>query len=110
VLLYPGFWRLARRLGGRGLAELVRATSRRRFLAEARRLVPALRLGDLAPAPAGVRAQAVGRDGQLVDDFLVLPGERSLHVLNAPSPAATSCLPIGEHVASLATELLEANG
>jgi L-2-hydroxyglutarate oxidase len=106
VLLYPGFWRLARRLGGRGVAELVRATSRRRFLAEARRLVPALRLEHLAPAPAGVRAQAVDREGRLVDDFLVLQGERSLHVLNAPSPAATSCLPIGEHLAASTAERL----
>jgi L-2-hydroxyglutarate oxidase len=106
VLLFPGFWRLARRLGGRGLAELVRATSRRRFLAEARRLVPALSLADLVPAPAGVRAQAVDRHGGLVDDFLILAGERSLHVLNAPSPGATSCLPIGEHVARLTVEAL----
>ena len=106
ALLYPGFWRLVRRLGGRGIAELVRATSRRRFLAEARRLVPSLSLADLLPAPSGVRAQAVDRAGRLVDDFLVLPAERSLHVLNAPSPAATSCLPIGEHLAALAIEAL----
>ena len=99
VLGYGGFWRLAARLGGKGVAELLRATSRRRFLAEARRLVPELSLADLLPAPAGVRAQAVDRTGNLVDDFLVLSGERSLHVLNAPSPAATSCLPIGEHLA-----------
>jgi L-2-hydroxyglutarate oxidase len=106
TLLYPGFWRLARRLGGRGIAELLRATSKRRFVAEARRLVPALRGADLTGAPSGVRAQAVARDGALVDDFLVVPGERSLHVLNAPSPAATSCLPIGDHLARLAAERL----
>jgi (S)-2-hydroxyglutarate dehydrogenase len=99
VLGFGGFWRLVGRLGGRGFAELLRATSRRRFLADARRLVPALRLDDLVPAPAGVRAQAVDRAGALVDDFLVADGDRSLHVLNAPSPAATSCLPIGEHLA-----------
>ena len=105
VLGYGGFWRMARRLGGRGVAELLRATSRRRFLAEARRLLPALGAGDLLPAPSGVRAQAVDREGRLVDDFLVVRGERSLHVLNAPSPAATSCLPIGEHLAALAAEV-----
>lgn len=99
VLRFGGSWRLAARLGGKGVAELLRATSKMRFLAEARRLVPALRCADLLPAPAGVRAQAVDRAGNLVDDFLVLAGERSLHVLNAPSPAATSCLPIGEHLA-----------
>src|SRR6185436_19691195 len=106
VLGFGGFWRLAARLGGKGVAELLRATSKRRFLAEARRLVPALALADLVPAPAGVRAQAVDRAGNLVDDFLVLPGERSLHVLNAPSPAATSCLPIGEHLASQVAAML----
>jgi len=106
VLGFGGFWRLAARLGGKGVAELLRATSKRRFLAEARRLVPALALADLVPAPAGVRAQAVDRAGNLVDDFLVLPGERSLHVLNAPSPAATSCLPIGEHLAAQVTAVL----
>ena len=58
----------------------------------------------LAPLSAG--AQAVDREGRLVDDFLVVAGERSLHVLNAPSPAATSCLPIGEHLAGLAAERL----
>jgi (S)-2-hydroxyglutarate dehydrogenase len=101
TLSYPGFWRLAARLGGLGLAELVRATSRRRFLAAARRLVPALAADDLVRAPAGVRAQALDRQGRLVDDFLVVAGEASLHVLNAPSPAATSCLPIGDHLAEL---------
>jgi (S)-2-hydroxyglutarate dehydrogenase len=100
VLRFGGFWRLAARLGGKGVAELLRATSKRRFLAEARRLLPALTLDDLLRAPAGVRAQAVDRAGNLVDDFLVLGAERSLHVLNAPSPAATSCLPIGEHLAA----------
>jgi (S)-2-hydroxyglutarate dehydrogenase len=101
TLTYPGFWRLASRLGGLGIAELVRATSRRRFLVAARRLVPALAAADLEPAPAGVRAQALDREGRLVDDFLVVGGEASLHVLNAPSPAATSCLPIGDHLAEL---------
>jgi L-2-hydroxyglutarate oxidase len=106
VLGYGGFWRMARRLGRRGFAELLRAASKRRFLAAARRLVPALAAEDLLPAPAGVRAQAVDPAGNLVDDFLVVAGERSLHVLNAPSPAATSCLPIGDHLAALAAERL----
>jgi len=106
VLRFGGFWRLAGRLGGKGVAELLRATSKRVFLADARRLVPALELDDLLPSPAGVRAQAVDRAGKLVDDFLVLPGERSLHVLNAPSPAATSCLPIGEHLAAQVAAML----
>lgn len=106
VLRFGGFWRLTARLGGKGVAELLRATSKRVFLADARRLVPALRLDDLLPSPAGVRAQAVDAAGNVVDDFLVLPGERSLHVLNAPSPAATSCLPIGEHLAEQVAAML----
>jgi L-2-hydroxyglutarate oxidase len=106
VLLYGGFWKMARRLGRQGVAELLRATSKTRFLADARRLLPALERDDLVRAPAGVRAQAVDREGRLVDDFLIVPGERSLHVLNAPSPAATSCLPIGEHLAEMAAGML----
>jgi L-2-hydroxyglutarate oxidase len=72
--------------------------SRRVFLDDLRRLVPGLSLADLAPGGAGVRAQALGRDGQLVDDFLLLETPRALHILNAPSPAATSCFAIADHL------------
>lgn len=96
---YPGMWRLARRHLGTGVDEVRRSLSRRRFAASLARLVPDVTTEDLVPAPAGVRAQAVGRDGALLDDFLLLHHERQLHVLNAPSPAATSSLEIARRIA-----------
>lgn len=95
---YPGFWRLARRHLGYGLTEVRRSLSRRRFAAALARLVPEVTPADLVNSPAGVRAQAIARDGSLVDDFLLVPGERQMHVLNAPSPAATSSLEIARHI------------
>jgi (S)-2-hydroxyglutarate dehydrogenase len=95
---YPGMWRLARRHLGTGVDEVRRSLSRRRFAASLARLVPGVTTEDLVPAPAGVRAQAVGRDGALLDDFLLLRHERQLHVLNAPSPAATSSLEIARRI------------
>ncbi|MDX6548525.1 MAG: (S)-2-hydroxyglutarate dehydrogenase, partial [Gaiellales bacterium] len=72
------------------------------FVAAAARYVPELRAGDVLPGPAGVRAQAVGRDGRLVDDFVFSHSDRALHVRNAPSPAATSSLAIARHIADQA--------
>jgi (S)-2-hydroxyglutarate dehydrogenase len=100
VLSYPGFWRLARRHARTGVAELVRSVSRRSFAAALSRLVPGITAADLVAAPAGVRAQAVGADGALLDDFVVQTAPRQVHVLNAPSPAATSALEIARHVAA----------
>jgi L-2-hydroxyglutarate oxidase len=97
---WPGTWRVARRWWRVGLRELRTAASARAFAAEARRYVPELRRADLLPGPNGVRAQAVGRDGSLVDDFVFSQTERTLHVRNAPSPGATSSLAIAEHVVS----------
>jgi (S)-2-hydroxyglutarate dehydrogenase len=99
TLTYPGFWRLALRHWREGAAEVWRSASPRAFLAAVRRLVPDLREGDLVRAGAGVRAQAVTSDGRLVDDFLLEEHGRVLHVLNAPSPAATASLPIGAEIA-----------
>jgi L-2-hydroxyglutarate oxidase len=95
---YPGLWRLARRHLRTGATEAVRSLSRRRFAASVARLVPELTAGDLMPTHAGVRAQAVRPDGGLVDDFLVMTRARQVHLLNAPSPAATSALEIARHV------------
>jgi L-2-hydroxyglutarate oxidase len=106
-LAFPGFWRM---IGGHwrmGLAEMRRAGSRRAFVQALRRLVPELRDQDLRPAPAGVRAQAVDRSGALVDDFRIERAPGMVHVLNAPSPAATASLAIGEVIAGLALEALE---
>ncbi len=99
VVGYPGFWRLARRHWLSGVAEIRRGASRRAFAAALARLVPAVRPADLERAGSGVRAQAVEPSGELVDDFRMVEGERSLHVLNAPSPAATAALAIGRLLA-----------
>jgi L-2-hydroxyglutarate oxidase len=99
TLAFPGFWRMAPRHARVAWSEYRRAFSRARFVASLRRLVPALRDADVRPAGCGVRAQALGRDGRLLDDFVFVEAERMLHVLNAPSPAATASLAIGREIA-----------
>jgi len=99
LLSYPGFWRFAARHWRLGLAEMGRSWSRTQFVHALQKLVPAVRAEDLVEGGSGVRAQAVDRKGQLVSDFLFAEGERSLHVLNAPSPAATASLAIGRVIA-----------
>jgi L-2-hydroxyglutarate oxidase LhgO len=96
---YPGFRRMARKYWRMGAAEIVRSFSRHRFADAVRRLVPEIRDEDLQPAEAGIRAQAVTPAGGLVDDFLFSRHGRVLHVLNAPSPAATAAFPIGRELA-----------
>lgn len=106
VLTHPGAWRLARRHWRYGAGEVRRSLSKRAFTEAVRRLLPEVDERDLVPAPAGVRAQAVGRDGGLVDDFLIQRAPHTVHVLNAPSPAATAALPIGREVADRVLGLL----
>lgn len=106
TLAWPGSWRIARRHWRYGAGELRRSASKRAFTDAVRRLVPAVEPADMVPAEAGVRAQAVLRDGTLVDDFLIREGVRAVHVLNAPSPAATASLPIGREIARRALALL----
>jgi L-2-hydroxyglutarate oxidase len=96
---FPGFWRMARAQWRNGLAEIRRSLSRARFLESLQTLVPALRDDDIERCGSGVRAQAVGTDGRLIDDFFVQSAPGMLHVLNAPSPAATASLAIGREVA-----------
>jgi 2-hydroxyglutarate dehydrogenase len=98
TLGWPGTWRMARRWWRTGLAEIRGAVSRRALAAQAARYVPELTAADLLPGPSGVRAQAVARDGTLVDDFRVSTTARALHVRNAPSPAATASLAIARLV------------
>lgn len=98
-LAFPGTWKLLRKHWLAGLGELRTSVMRRAYLAALNRYVPAVALADLAERHAGVRAQAVARDGRLIDDFLLLDGPNSLHVCNAPSPAATSAFPIGACIA-----------
>lgn len=99
TLAYPGSWQIARRHWKYGVGELYRSLSRRAFTRAVRRLLPDVTAEDLIPAPAGVRAQALLPDGTLVDDFLFKESPRMVHVLNAPSPAATASLAIGREVA-----------
>ena len=94
-LRFPGFWRLMAKHVGSGVRELRNSLLKSRYLAECRKYCPSLQLADLTPYRAGIRAQAVLRDGTLVHDFIFEETPRTLHVCNAPSPAATSALPIG---------------
>lgn len=104
---WPGLWKLGAKFWKVGISETARSLSRRRFLAGLRQLVPELPDDCLVPTHAGVRAQAMHRDGTLVDDFLFERAPRQVHVLNAPSPAATAALEIGRIIAD---EALEAVG
>jgi (S)-2-hydroxyglutarate dehydrogenase len=99
TLGYPGLWRLLGRHWRSALTELAGSLWKSRYLEQCRKYCPGLTLEDLEPHPAGIRAQAVLRDGTLVHDFLFAETDRMLHVLNAPSPAATAALPIGRLVA-----------
>lgn len=104
TLLYPGFWRLVSRYWRVAAGEYLRSFSKQRFLGDLQRLLPTLRAEDISPGGAGVRAQAVGPDGRLLDDFHIVETERAVHVLNAPSPAATASLAIGRAVAKRVIE------
>ena len=99
---YPGFWGVARRWWRTGAFEFYRSLSKDAFVRSLRQLVPDLRGDDVERGGAGVRAQAVGPDGALVDDFRIIETPTALHVFNAPSPAATASLTIGEHIATRA--------
>ena len=105
TLAWPGTWRMAARWWRTGIAELRYAASRKAMAEAAAAYVPGIGPQDLLDGPAGVRAQAVGRDGALVDDFVVSTTRRTLHVRNAPSPAATSSLALAELIADGAEEL-----
>lgn len=104
MFTWPGALRLFSKHWKTGLAEFQRSFSKRAFLKALQRIVPELKLEDLVPGGTGVRAQAVARDGTLVDDFRIERAERMIHVLNAPSPAATASLEIGETIAAMATK------
>jgi L-2-hydroxyglutarate oxidase len=101
MLRHRGFWRMAARFWRTGLSEMKRSLSEYSFWDSLRKLVPAVRRSDIMRAGAGVRAQALGPDGKLVDDFHVRTADRMAHVLNAPSPAATASLSVGRSIAGL---------
>ncbi len=106
MVAYPGLWRMAARYWRMGLYEVYRSLSRSAFVRALQRLVPEISPADLEPGGAGVRAQAVEKDGTLVDDFRIVETPKAIHVLNAPSPAATASLAIGRHIADLAVRTL----
>ena len=100
TIFYPGMWKLGRRYFTTGISEMYRSLNNDVFLREILKYIPDITKKDLTPRNAGVRAQAVGKEGSLIDDFVFERKEQSLHVLNAPSPAATASLAIGEHIFS----------
>jgi (S)-2-hydroxyglutarate dehydrogenase len=110
TISWPGTWRMLLRWWRTGVTELRRAAIRSAFVRAAARYVPELRASDVQPAFAGVRAQALARDGRLLDDFVFSHTERALHVRNAPSPAATSALAIARHVADEAGRAFDLGG
>ena len=105
-LSFPGFWRMAAKNWRSGLDEFYRSFSKTAFVRALQRLVPAVQPTDLMPGGSGVRAQAVTREGALVDDFKFVPSDRMLHVLNVPSPAATASLMIGRTIVDTASNTL----
>ncbi|MCA0992250.1 L-2-hydroxyglutarate oxidase [Pseudalkalibacillus hwajinpoensis] len=99
VLAFEGFWKMAGSNMKEGLKEMGRSFHRKSFVKSLQRLVPEIQEEDVVPTHSGVRAQALLKNGQLVDDFFIIPGKRSIHVCNAPSPAATASLEIGKIIA-----------
>jgi L-2-hydroxyglutarate oxidase LhgO len=110
TLGYGGFWQMARRYWKMGSYELYRSASKSAFVRSLQKLVPDIGPGDIARGGAGVRAQAVSPDGSLVDDFKISVTEGAIHVVNAPSPAATASLAIGRYIAGLAQETFKLAG
>lgn len=105
VLSYRPFWKIVKKHLRYGIMEMYRSVNRRVFLKSLQRLVPEVQEGDLIPAEAGIRAQALTNKGDLIDDFMIIKGKRSIHVCNAPSPAATASLAIGEEIVQYLNEL-----
>lgn len=97
-MTYPAFWKLAAKHADEGIKEIIRSFSKAAFVRSLQRLIPEVKSEDLIPTHAGVRAQALMNDGKLVDDFLIIKGQNSVHVCNAPSPAATSSIEIGKAI------------
>tara|TARA_Y100000591_G_scaffold322271_1_gene338417 strand:- start:1011 stop:2198 length:1188 start_codon:yes stop_codon:yes gene_type:complete len=100
-LSYAGFWRMAGKYWSTAIGEYYRSFSKEAFVNALQKLVPEITTDDIAPSPSGVRAQALGSDGSLIDDFVISSVENMIHVINAPSPAATSALAIGDHIANI---------
>ncbi|NTW00051.1 MAG: L-2-hydroxyglutarate oxidase [Oscillochloris sp.] len=98
ALGYPAFWNLASKYMGEGIKEMLRSASKTLFVHSMQRMIPQIRAKDVTPTHAGVRAQALMQDGTLMDDFVIIPSGRGIHVCNAPSPAATASIEIGKAI------------
>jgi (S)-2-hydroxyglutarate dehydrogenase len=105
IMLYSGFWKMARKYWKEGTVEIWRSLSKKAFVKSLQELVPDIQESDIIPSPSGVRAQALRSDGSLVNDFFIEQSKRSINVCNAPSPAATACFPIGREIARRVPEL-----
>ena len=101
MITYSGFWKMASKYYGMGFGEFYRSFSKKAFVKALQKLVPEIQEDDIEPGGAGVRAQALEPDGKLVDDFRILETDKMVHVLNAPSPAATASLSIGKKIAEI---------
>jgi (S)-2-hydroxyglutarate dehydrogenase len=101
VLTYSGFWKLAALYRKEGMEEMIRSFYKKKFVEEVQKLIPLVSEEDLMPGPAGIRAQALRFDGSLVNDFYIKNGKRSIHICNAPSPAATASIEIGKEVVEM---------
>ncbi|HEX9131071.1 MAG TPA: L-2-hydroxyglutarate oxidase, partial [Ktedonobacteraceae bacterium] len=109
ILSYQGFWKMAARYWKMGLAEMFRDYVKAAYVKELQRYMPGLQADDIVPGPSGVRAQALAADGKLLDDFLIQHGENIVHVLNAPSPAATSSLVLAQMIVDEAQRSFDLN-
>ncbi len=110
MLGFSGFWKTLYGNLQSGLDEMANSAFRTRYLKACRKYFPALERADLQPHPPGIRAQAVMRDGKLVHDFLIRETPRTIHICNAPSPAATSAMPIADHIVGLAAKIFALKG
>ena len=104
MLRFPGFWKMSAKHWKTGISEMNRSYRKNVFVRDLQKLIPTISGSDLDTGGSGVRAQAVAKDGSLSDDFNILQGDIAVHVLNAPSPGATSSLAIGEYIVDLAIE------
>jgi L-2-hydroxyglutarate oxidase len=107
---FPGFWKTLSANFRSGIDEMRNSTFRSRYLEACRKYCPSLELSDLLPHPPGIRAQAVMRDGSLVHDFLIRETDRTIHICNAPSPAATSAMPIAGYIRDQAARKFSLKG
>jgi L-2-hydroxyglutarate oxidase len=107
MFFYRGFWKMAKQHYAMGINEFRRSLNKLLFVKALQKLIPSIEEDDISPGGSGVRAQALDRNGKLLDDFRIIETENQVHVLNAPSPAATASLSIGRYIAEISAHLLQ---